>query len=212
MEAIQLRRWAAEACQHTCVLTWQAGCEDRCTESSHWPSRSPSHSTQGHKCHSGRQWCCGHSSGTPRFKRRRKQQETVRTPSHLGTAQQHRNSYQLTVFFNSQGRMSIFCHILKFLNTGSSVAFIHCKTAFIQRVCACWVTESCLTLCDLMDCSPPGSSQGILQARILEWLPCPPAGDLPDPGIEPTSLALAAGSLPLAPPGKPIQSPYCCHC
>ena len=28
---------------------------------------------------------------------------------------------------------------------------------------------SCLTLCDPMDCSPPGSSaHGILQARILE--------------------------------------------
>ena len=38
-------------------------------------------------------------------------------------------------------------------------------------------------------------------------MPCPPAGDLPDPGIEPASLtspALAGGfSLPLAPPGKP---------
>ena len=31
--------------------------------------------------------------------------------------------------------------------------------------------QSCLTLCDLMDCSPPGSSiHGILQARILEWV------------------------------------------
>ena len=31
------------------------------------------------------------------------------------------------------------------------------------------VTQLCLTLCDLLDCSPPGSSvQGILQARILE--------------------------------------------
>ena len=30
---------------------------------------------------------------------------------------------------------------------------------------------SCLTLCDPMDCSPPGSSvHGILQARILEWV------------------------------------------
>ena len=29
----------------------------------------------------------------------------------------------------------------------------------------------CLTLCDAMDCSPPGSSDhGILQARILEWV------------------------------------------
>ena len=31
-------------------------------------------------------------------------------------------------------------------------------------------TKSCLTLCDPMDCSPPGSSvRGIFQARILEW-------------------------------------------
>ena len=33
------------------------------------------------------------------------------------------------------------------------------------------VTQSCPTLCDTMDCSPPGSSiHGILQARILEWV------------------------------------------
>ena len=33
------------------------------------------------------------------------------------------------------------------------------------------VAQSCLTLCDLMDCSPPGSSvHGISQARILEWV------------------------------------------
>ena len=31
--------------------------------------------------------------------------------------------------------------------------------------------QSCLTLCDPMDCSPPGSSvHGILEARILEWV------------------------------------------
>ena len=35
------------------------------------------------------------------------------------------------------------------------------------------VTQLCLTLCDPMDCSPPGSSvHGILQARILEWVGC----------------------------------------
>ena len=33
------------------------------------------------------------------------------------------------------------------------------------------VTQSCLTLCDPVDCSPPGSSvHGILQARVLEWV------------------------------------------
>ena len=32
------------------------------------------------------------------------------------------------------------------------------------------VTQSCLTLCDSMDCSLPGSSiHGIFQARVLEW-------------------------------------------
>ena len=36
---------------------------------------------------------------------------------------------------------------------------------------ACSVAQSCLTLCDPMDCSPPGSSvQGILQARTVEWV------------------------------------------
>ena len=31
--------------------------------------------------------------------------------------------------------------------------------------------QSCLTLCDYIDCSPPGSPiPGILQARILEWV------------------------------------------
>ena len=32
------------------------------------------------------------------------------------------------------------------------------------------VAQSCLTLSDPMDCSPPGSSvHGIFQARVLEW-------------------------------------------
>ena len=39
-------------------------------------------------------------------------------------------------------------------------------------VCVCTlVAQLCPTLCDPMDCSPPGSSvHGILQARILEWV------------------------------------------
>ena len=44
-----------------------------------------------------------------------------------------------------------------------------------------------------MDNSPPGSSvHGILQARTLEWVVDLPAEDLPDPGIEPRSLASPA--------------------
>ena len=54
--------------------------------------------------------------------------------------------------------------------------------------------QSCLTLCNPVDCSPPGSSvHRILEARMLEWVsiefsrqeywsgfPCLPPGDLPD--------------------------------
>ena len=55
------------------------------------------------------------------------------------------------------------------------------------------VAQSSPTLCDPMDCSSPGSSVlGIFQARILEWLSFPTPGDLPDPGMEPTSLASPA--------------------
>ena len=57
--------------------------------------------------------------------------------------------------------------------------------------------------------NPPGSSvYGFLQARILSGLPFPSLGDLPDPGIEPTSPVLLADALPSEPPGKPLgQSP-----
>ena len=45
-------------------------------------------------------------------------------------------------------------------------------------LCAYRVTQSCLTLHILMDCSPPGSSvHGILQARILEWVASPSSGE-----------------------------------
>ena len=41
----------------------------------------------------------------------------------------------------------------------------------MHYVVLCWVTQSCLTLCDPIDCSLPGSSvHWILQARILEWV------------------------------------------
>ena len=59
--------------------------------------------------------------------------------------------------------------------------------------------QLCLTLCDPMDYSPPGSSVlGILQARILEWVTISSSRDLLDPGIKPASPvspALQADSL-----------------
>ena len=66
--------------------------------------------------------------------------------------------------------------------------------------------QSCLTLWDPMDCSPPGSSvHGIFQARILEWVAILQRTFLTQ-GSNLHLLCLLhwqAGSLPLVLPGKP---------
>ena len=57
-----------------------------------------------------------------------------------------------------------------------------------------------------MDYSLPVSSiYGIPEARILEGMPFPSPGYLPDPGIEPISHALIGGFSTSEPPGKPRQ-------
>ena len=52
-------------------------------------------------------------------------------------------------------------------------------------------THSCLTLCDPVDCSLPGSSaQGVLQARRLEWVAMPSSRGSSQPRIKPRSSTL----------------------
>ena len=64
------------------------------------------------------------------------------------------------------------------------------------------VTE--LTLCDPMDCSPPGSlSMGFSKRECWSRLSFPTAGDLPDLMIKPASPALAGRCFTTVPPGKP---------
>ena len=69
------------------------------------------------------------------------------------------------------------------------------------------VTQSCLTLCGHIDCSPPGSSvHGIFQARILEWVAIFCSRGSSQIRTEPASLvfpALVGGFFTSAPPGKP---------
>ena len=68
------------------------------------------------------------------------------------------------------------------------------------------VTQSCLTLCDPMDCSHQ-APLSIEFSRQEYWsgLPFPSPGDLPDPGTELRSPALQADSLPSEPPAKPCN-------
>ena len=52
-------------------------------------------------------------------------------------------------------------------------------------------------------------SMGFSRQEYWSGLSYPPPGDLPNPGIKPTSLCLLhwqVGSLPLGPPGKPLSS------
>ena len=70
----------------------------------------------------------------------------------------------------------------------------------------CAQSQSCLTLCNPMDCSPPGFSvHGDSPGKNtgVGCHACPLPGDLPNPRIEPRSLALQVDSLPSEPPGKP---------
>ena len=62
------------------------------------------------------------------------------------------------------------------------------------------VTQSCLTLCDLMDSVLQAPlSMGVSRQEYWSGLPFPPPGDLPDPGIEAGSPASQADSLPSEP-------------
>ena len=64
------------------------------------------------------------------------------------------------------------------------------------------VAQSCLTLCDPMDNSPPGSflSMGFSRQEYWSKLPFPSPEDLPNPEIEPRSPALQEDSLPAESP------------
>ena len=67
--------------------------------------------------------------------------------------------------------------------------------------------QLCLTLCNPVDCSQQASlSMGFSGQEYWSRLPCPPPGDLPNPGIQTMSLvspALAGRFFTIVPPGKP---------
>ena len=65
------------------------------------------------------------------------------------------------------------------------------------------VTKLCLTLATPWTIAHQAPlSMRFFRQEYWSVLPCPPPGDLPDPGIEFRSPALQADSLPTEPPGK----------
>ena len=60
--------------------------------------------------------------------------------------------------------------------------------------CCCLVTQSCLTLCNLIDLAHQAPlSLGFSRQEYCSELPFLPLGDLPNPRIKPTSPTLACG-------------------
>ena len=65
----------------------------------------------------------------------------------------------------------------------------------MTKVVLCSVARSCLTLCDPVGCSPPGSSvPGILQERTLEWVAMPSSRRSSQPRDR-TQLSCIAGGF-----------------
>ena len=61
--------------------------------------------------------------------------------------------------------------LLKFILKSKLPKTVIFSPSFACCCCCCSVAKLCPTLCNPMDCSPPGSSvHGIFQARTLEWL------------------------------------------
>ena len=101
-----------------------------------------------------------------------------------------------------------------FLVQGSNPGFPHCRQILYQlshkgspRVLE-WVKVKLLSgvrLCDPMDSSlhqaPP--SMGFSRQEYWSGLPFPSPGNLPNPGIKPSSPTLQVDSLPAEPQGKP---------
>ena len=96
----------------------------------------------------------------------------------------------------------------KVWNSPSSSTWKPTQLPFLGRPNVCVWSESvspcqsCPTLCDPMDCGPPGTSvHRIPRQEYWSRLPFPSPGNLPEPGIEPRSPALQVDSLPSEPPG-----------
>ena len=100
-------------------------------------------------------------------------------------------------------RFSVFCVCVLYINTGETVCqyilfswtdvwkytFSHYafRSLYTTKLCMrAKLFQLCLTLCDPMDCSLSVSS--VHRIFLAGGLPCPPPGDLPNPGIETASL------------------------
>ena len=119
------------------------------------------------------------------------------------------------VDFSRLGLISLHLSFLKkhksqfWVKKHSVPCFGICVHFYSLRLPYCMlVTQSCLTLCDPMDCSLKGfSHHGILRGRTLEWVTIPFSWGSSQPGVEPRPPAWQVGSLPSEPLAEPPSEP-----
>ena len=78
-----------------------------------------------------------------------------------------------TVNISIKNTAKYCAHKRCFVNTCSLLYQLDFNSVYLSSwyMCVCLVAQSCLTLCDPLDCSPPDPSvHGIFQTRILEWV------------------------------------------
>ena len=93
-------------------------------------------------------------------------------------------------------RLFTYCFVL-FIPSQYNVKYVCMRAKSLQL---------CPTLCDPMDCSPPGSSvHGILQARILEWVAMPSSKGSSQPGHCTCHLSVSCISIFLIPGWSNVQ-------
>ena len=94
---------------------------------------------------------------------------------------------------------------------GTTVAEVHWRLLQVEVVCVClcvWA-QSYPTLCNPWTVGHQAPlSMGFSRQEYWTGLPFPPPGDLPDPGIEPASPALAGRFSITALLGKPVSFLY----
>ena len=94
------------------------------------------------------------------------------------------------------------CHSKSFIlkcNTHHQIPRFHYFVrAVLSRFSCVWLFETPWTAAPRLLCP-----WGFSRQEYWSGLPCPPPGDLPNPGMEPRSPALQADFLPSKPPGKP---------
>ena len=89
----------------------------------------------------------------------------------------------------------------------ASVHGVANKTEWLNWLMLCFVLQSCMTLCDPMNCAHQAPlSMGFFRQEYWTGLSSLLPGDLPNPGIKPTSPSLQVDAIPSEPPRKPFES------